>query len=199
MFKIVKNKQKFLPWQNFHFNGWRLTISKIINKIYIGEKWYVMEKKLKDNDLLWEIGKGVWKSCDFKQKVRESLNKKETLDLSPKMREWELGIWSQSVPLSLLLWGVHDCYVPKSKDYSMPGVKREKRKLVRYEVKEERQGEGILCRNLQSVVRTLPFTLSDLRSNWRVLNREVVEWSWMVAPQGYIWALISMTCDYYTI
>lgn len=89
-----------------------------------------------DNDWLWEIGKDVWKSYNFKQKVQKSLSKKETSDQSPKMREWELGIWSKSVPLSLLPWGVHDCYASKLKDDSVPGVEREKRKLVRYEVKD---------------------------------------------------------------
>ena len=52
------------------------------------------------------------------------------------MREWEFGIWSKSVPLSLLPSGVHDCYASKLKDDSVSGVKREKRKLVRYEVKD---------------------------------------------------------------
>lgn len=33
-------------------------------------------------------------------------------------------------------WGVHDCYASKLKDDSVPGVEREKRKLVRYEVKD---------------------------------------------------------------
>lgn len=41
---------------------------------------------------------------------------------------------------------MHDCYVPQSKNASVPGVKGEKRKLVLYEVKEERQGEGVCVR-----------------------------------------------------
>ena len=46
-----------------------------------------MEKILKDNDWLWERGKGIWKSWSFKQEVRRRLNKKETLDQSPKIKE----------------------------------------------------------------------------------------------------------------
>ena len=53
------------------------------------------------------------------------------------------------------------CYVPKSKDASVTGVKRKRSNLVRYEFKEERLREGKLYKNLQSIVRALPFTLND--------------------------------------